>query len=388
MSQNGSMSAEHGNGKGIEVPARTRARTAVSVRELARRVGVSTATVSRALNNQPQVSAETRAKVLALADESGYQFRVGKRFTNVIGVVYPAAPVNPDDGSFESAMISGILRGIDEHRFDLQFVNIDRDRAPGESLTQLFRRKGLRGVIIRNIRSSPDLTEELADEGFPSILIADRSDHPGVNYIQSESRQDSARAVDHLAQLGHRRIALIRHVIDDSDHRDREEGYRDGLRRNGLDIDPDLMLTLPGTAPGGAAAVNRLLSLDNPPTGMYITTPPATLGVLQRCLQLGVSVPDDLSIVGFDDSSTRLRTFPNYTAVCQDAAQLGLEAARWLTRYLEGLLTEPLRASRPTHFEPGRSTCVAPATPTRLLVSGEVVRGSDPRVPRTLNGVQ
>ncbi|MEO0482409.1 MAG: LacI family DNA-binding transcriptional regulator [Planctomycetota bacterium] len=358
-----------------EVFAPSRRRLPVSVRELARRVGVSTATVSRALNNQPQVSPETRAKVLAAADETGYQFRVGKRFTNVIGLVYPNAPVHPDEGSFEAAMISGILRGIDEQRFDLQFVNIDRDRAEGESISQLFRRKGLRGVIIRSVRSTPNLAEEISDDGFPSILIADHSDHPNVNCIRSESGQSSAIAVDHLAQLGHKRIAYVGHIIVDADHRDRDRGFRAGMARNGLEIDEELILSTPGTSAGGTVAIDRMLALPDPPTAMYFTTPPATLGALQRCLQLGIRVPTDLSIVGFDDSTTRLRSFPNYAAVCQDAAQLGLEAARWLTRSLEGIADERFQVMRPTTFEPGRSTCVAPATPTRLLPTGRVARG-------------
>jgi len=361
-----------------EILTTPRRRLPVSVRELAKRVGVSTATVSRALNNQPQVSPETRAKVLAAADETGYQFRVGKRFTNVIGLVYPSAPVHPDEGSFEAAMISGILRGIDEQRFDLQFVNIDRDRAQGETISQLFRRKGLRGAIVRSVRSTPNLAEEIADEGFPGILIADHSDHPNVNWIRSESRQCSAIAVDHLAQLGHRRIAYVGHLIEDADHRDREQGFRDGMARNGLEIDESLVLHVPGTSAGGTISIDRLLSMADPPTAIYYTTPPATVGALQRCLQMSIRVPADLSIVGFDDSSTRLRSFPNYTAVCQDAAQLGMEAARWLTRSLEGIAAERFQEMRPTTFEPGRSTCVAPATPTRVLRTGEVARGGTP----------
>lgn len=352
--------------------SRPRPRVKVSIRDLAEQVGVSTATVSRALNNQPEVSPETRQKVLELADRTGYQFRVGKRFTNVIGLVYPNHPVHPDEGSFESAMISGILRGIDDHMYDLQFVNVERDKGPQETFSQLFRRKGLRGVIVRSIRSSPDLAEQIADEGFPHVLIADRSEHPNVNFIECDSRGESARAIDHLAHLGHSRIALVTNSVEDSDHRDRREGYLEGLRRNGIPFDQRLVIGLPGTLQGGSAALDRLLALEDRPTAVYVTTPPATLGVLQRCLQLGVEVPTNLSVVGFDDSQTRRRCFPSYTAVCQDATQLGLEASRWLTRLIEGQAAAPLRERRPTVFEVGQSTSVAPVRPAHPLDPGRV----------------
>ena len=360
---NTTPSTSNGSGK---ANGRSKPRVAVSIRDLAQQVGVSTATVSRALNNQPEVSPDTRAKVLALADQAGYQFRVGKRFTNVIGLVYPNHPVHPDEGSFESAMISGILKGVDDHRYDLQFINVERDKGNQESFSQLFRRKGLRGVIVRSIRSSPDLAELIAAERFPHVLIADRSEDPHVNYIESDSRPESAEAVDHLAQLGPTRIAHDSNSIEDSDHRDRYQGFRDGLTRNGLEFDPALRLALPGTFQGGAAALDRLLSLDNPPTAIYITTPPATVGVLQRCLQLGINVPNALSIIGFDDSQTRRFSFPHFTAVCQDATKLGLEASRWLTRHLEGLAPGPLRERRGTSFDIGHSTTIPPRTPARL----------------------
>jgi len=355
-----------------------RVRTRISVRELARRVGVSTATVSRALNNHPEVSPETRARVLAVADEEGYQFRVGKRFVNVIGLVYPHEPVHPDDGNFESAMLSGILRGVNELRFDVQVINVERDKSPDESYTQFFRRKGLRGVIVRSIQSEPLMAESIADENFPCVLIADRSEHPNVNFVQSDSGADSSKVVDHLVHLGHQRIGIAMHTVLDSDHRDRRDGFLQGLARHGIEPDESLMLRTGGTMSGGTAAIDRFLALEEPPTAIYCTTPPATMGALYRCLQLGVRVPQDLSIVGVDDSTTRLRAYPNYTAVCQDAAQLGLEAARWLSRTLEGLSMGPLRERRPTHFVPGESTGIAPPIATRMALSGQLTLGGTP----------
>lgn len=339
---------------------------------------MSNATVSRALNDHPEVSSETRARVLELAAVSGYQVKTRKPATPTIGLAYPTDPVRPDHGSFESAMLSGVLRGINEQRFDVTWVNVERDKSPHESHVEFFRRKGLSGVIVRTIVPESEIGEELASEGFPCVLMADRSDDARVNCIWSDSRADSARAVDHLVHLGHTRISIVSHTFLDSDHRDRRDGYLEGLRRHGIDPDPGLIVSSIGTLDGGRQAIERLLSLESPPTAIYFTTPPATLGALQRCLELGIAVPKELSIVGFDDSDTRFHSFPHYTAVCQDAQQMGFEAARWLTRSISGMHDGPLRERRPTTFSVQQSTAIRPLQMVRLTPAGVARIDSSP----------
>ncbi|MBK7405140.1 MAG: LacI family DNA-binding transcriptional regulator [Phycisphaerales bacterium] len=349
-----------------------------SARQLADRLGLSVATVSRALNNHPDIAEETRVRVLKMADSAGYIPRVGRRPTNVIGLVYPTDPVRADYGNFESAMLAGILEGVNEQRFDVTFINIGRDRNPSDSYTQFFRAKGVRGVIVRTVQPHARLAEEIADDGFPCVVIADRSDQPNVNYVCSDSRADSMRAVQHLVHLGHRRIALGVHSVLDRDHRDRRDGYLDALREAGMTPDPTLMLQARASMEGGATCINRLLSLPDPPTAVYFTDPLTTVGALHRCLVLGVHVPKDLSVVGFDDGDVRYKTFPQYTAVCQDAAQMGLEAARWLTRSLAaGGVLPAFRVHRPTSLSMNDSTGAPPARPVRLSHSGGRVLASN-----------
>jgi DNA-binding LacI/PurR family transcriptional regulator len=354
-------------------------RSRASVRAIAERLSLSPATVSRALNNHPQVAAETRVRILEAADTLGYVHHAGRTCANVVGLVYPTDPVRPEYGNFESAMLSGILRGVNERRFDVAFINVERDKSPEESYTQFFRRKGVRGVIVRTIAPVPDLAEAIAQEGFPCVLVADRTDEPSVSFVCSDSKLDSIRAVEHLINLGHRRIALGVHAVMDSDHQDRRDGYQAGLRRHAIGLDEDLVVSVVASMQGGGFAIDRLLSLDDPPTAVYFTDPLATVGALHRCLELGVSVPQELSIVGFDDSDVRYRTFPSYTAVCQDAAQLGLEAARWLTRFVDGMAEGPFRVHRPTSFSYNQSTGPCPETPVRLARAGHAILRSEER---------
>src|SRR5262245_18689038 len=190
-------------------------RSMSSVRQIARRMRVSTATVSRALNNHPEISSETRDRVLKTANEVGYYGSVGKRVTTNVGLVFTSdAPFT----EFDSLLLSGMLRGVAEQRFDVTVVNLERDKAAGETYTQFFMRKGLRGAVLRTFTHSRRTCELIAEEGFPSIVVAEHFENPAVNCIYADSAPDSRLAVDHLIHLGHRRIAFMMNHVPDHDH--------------------------------------------------------------------------------------------------------------------------------------------------------------------------
>jgi DNA-binding LacI/PurR family transcriptional regulator len=344
-----------------------------SVRAIADRLGISVATVSRALNNHPGVSEDTRRRVLRAADRSGYRPSVGRRPTNVIALAYPHEPVRADFGAFEAALLAGVLEGVSERRFDLSFINVTRDKHPDESYDQFFNRKGVRGVLVRAL-DDPSMAEEIAEEGFPMVLVADRSDRPEVSFIDSDSRGTSRAAVDHLIALGHQRIGLAVHAVPDSDHRDREAGYRAAMAAADLPIPESLIVRAPASPEGGAQMLDTLLSQAEPPTAIFFTNPLSTVGALHRCLELQIRVPKDLSVVGFDDADIRSRTFPRFTAVCQDARSLGLEAARWLTRVLSEEAAGIFREIRPTTLSILESTSVPPVAAVRLESDLRVAR--------------
>ncbi|MFN7021935.1 MAG: LacI family DNA-binding transcriptional regulator [Phycisphaerales bacterium] len=322
-----------------------------SVRQIAQLAKVSVATVSRALNNHPDVDPATRDRVVAAANRSGYAPVVGKRLTTVIGLVYPAEPVKADYGAFDSALLAGILRGVNEQKFDVKLVNLRRDKLPDETYTQFFMRKGLRGVILRTYEATRAVCMSIAAEGFPAVVVADRFDDPRVNFICCDSRDDSRRAVEHLVQLGHRRIACAVHNVPDTDHRDRRDGYAQALADHGIPLDPSMIFEIVASFDGGVAAINRIMGQARPPTAIFFTDPLATLGAMRRCQELEIRIPSDLSIVGFDDGDIRQHTWPPFTAVCQDARMLGEEAALWLTRSVLGQAEPRLRLVRATMLE-------------------------------------
>ncbi|MBM4011629.1 MAG: LacI family transcriptional regulator [Planctomycetes bacterium] len=330
-----------------------------SVRAIASRSKVSPATVSRVLNNHPDVDEATRERVLVCINELGYVPRIGRRITNVVALAYPDEPIRSEYGAFEPALLNGIMRGLEEHGFDVKLLSIRRDKLFTETFTQFFLRKGIRGVIMRCFRNNREMISAIAEEGFPSIVVAAEFDDPKVNYIRSDSYPSSRRAVEHLIGLGHQRIGLAVHNVADTDHADRRRAYEDALAAAGIPLDHALVMEIVAGLSSGEQALDSLTGLRDPATAIFATNPMTAIGIMRRAQERGIVVPRDLSVVGVDDSDVRMHVWPRLTAVIQDASALGLESALWLTRALaRGDHRASCRRTVATTFEVNGTTAV------------------------------
>jgi len=343
----------------------------MSMRKIAKVSGVSVATVSRVLNNHPHVDDQTRERVLAAAGSAKY-VSISQRTQAVIGLVYPDEIVRADYGGFDLALLSGMLEGVNEQRYDVKIISVRRDKSVEETYSQFFARKGLRGIVLRTFEHTRQMVAAIASENFPAVVVADRFEQENINFVCTDSYGDSVRAVRHLIDLGHRRIALIAHAVADTDHNDRRRAHTAAHRDAGIEIDPSLIVSHYASADNGANAITHLMGLPKPPTAVFITDPLATVGALRRCLEMGVKVPSEVSIIGFDDSDVRLHTYPVCSAVVQDARILGVEAAKWLSRITCGVEETPpvLRLIRQTRFEINQTTAPPVEKPIRVLPDG------------------
>jgi len=345
-----------------------------SIRTVAVEAGVSIATVSRVLNNHASVSREARSRVIAAANRLGYAPSTGKRSTSYIAFVYTGPP--SFNSPYDAMLLAGIAEAMDETGYDLAFLNPQRDKKPAESYSQFFLRKGVRGVILRTTAGTRGVCCAIAEEGFPSVVVGSRFDQPGVHYVYGDSRPTSEQAVEHLISLGHTRIGITLSLVEDSDHADRLEGYRKALADHGIEPDPKLMYRVPAQRPDGAQLIKRILSGPTPPTALFITDPAVVIGAVNQAHRMGVVIPDELSIVGLDDGNDRNDVYPQLTAVCQDAWQLGYEAFAGLTRQVgsSGRDRAPVRLAIPTWLEVHDTTAPPPVCPVRVLPDGTRVQ--------------
>jgi DNA-binding LacI/PurR family transcriptional regulator len=286
------------------------------------------------------VSDRVRQRVVAATNETGYVPTVGRKSTSNIALVYTGE--SSLGSPFEAALMFGMSRGMEEYSYDLMILDARRSKLPHETYTQMFVRKGVRGAVIRTTAATRSVCQSIVDEGFPTIVVADRFENPNVNFIYSDSRESSREAVEHLIGLGHRRIAVCVNIVDDSDHADRLAGYRQALSENGIDFDRKLVLRTPANREGGWQLMRRIMAMPNRPTAVFLTDPMTVVGVMAEARKMGVEIPRDLSIVGFDDSELRYSVSPEMTAVCQDAAALGREAFKALYGMLDQVDGAPI----------------------------------------------
>ncbi|BAM03138.1 LacI family DNA-binding transcriptional regulator [Phycisphaera mikurensis] len=329
-----------------------------SVRSIARLAGVSTATVSRVLNNNPGVEPSTRDKVMAMVAEMDYRPAVGLKSTTNVAFVYT------DESSlgspFDSALLSGVAERLRERDLDLLLLHAQHSRRSGESLTQLFLRKGVRGAVVRTTARTLHVCEEIARERFPAVVAGERFDAPTVKSVQCSSRAASRQAAEHLLHLGHRRFALCTNVIDDTDHADRALGFAEALKAAGLDPQAQPLLRTPAHREGGVQLARRIAALPDKPTALFVLDPMTCAGLLQELPNNGIRVPEDMSVMGFDDGELRHLLSPEMTCVCQNAKALGEDAVALLDELVDGA-DEPLSRTHEAWLEVHRSCAASPA---------------------------
>ncbi|MFK7788541.1 MAG: LacI family DNA-binding transcriptional regulator [Phycisphaeraceae bacterium] len=332
-----------------------------SVRQIATQAGVSIATVSRVINNSPKVSESARARVLEVINQKQYKPKTGKlSATNVAYVFTDAITLG---SPYDAGVLAGMSSGLEYNELDLLVLNGKSCRQGGETFQDVFRRKGVCGVIVRTTSASVGLCRAILQSGLPAVVIGDEIEGYESLCLDVDSRSASRDAVEHLIELGHQKIAFCTNIVEDKDHSDRYGGYLDALEQADIDYNSKLHFRVPASRQGGEQLARRLAAMVEPPTALFVADPATCLGLITETRKLGISVPGQLSIAGFDDAETRLLTSPTLTAVCQDAQQLGNQAMRKLVGLMpdDGGVTENEDGPLMAWFEVNESTGSVPS---------------------------
>jgi len=295
-----------------------------SVREIAKQAGVSTATVSRVMNNSPLVSSEAKLRVMTVVNGENYQPAVGKK--SISNIAYLFTDSVTLSSPYDAGIMAGLSAGLEQHRLDLMILNARTCRQSGETYSQMLRRKGVQGVIIRTTAQTREVCQAILDSGVPAVVLGDEIEGYEDVCVDVDSRDASRDAVEHLIGQGHRDIGFCTNIVDDKDHLDRLAGYRWALSNAGIDFDERRLFRVPANRQGGEQFVRRLAAMADRPTALFVADPSTCIGILTEARRQGIDVPRDLSVVGFDDSEARFCTSPELTAVCQDSELLGRQA--------------------------------------------------------------
>lgn len=329
-------------------------RAGVTISDVARRAGVSIATVSRAVNGRYGVAPATIAKVQAVIEELGYESSLVARSlrsarTGVIGII------TSDFEPFTAELIKGAAQALRGSGLDLIIYSGGAESgadAHGWEQRHLTRLSGT--LTDGTILVTPWVTKVVSPT--PVVAIDPKAGASDIPSVASDNVSGAVAAVDHLLELGHRRIALVAGRPDLESARAREQGYRTALERAGVPIDPHLIGEGEYNPDVAEKTVRRLLALPDPPTAIFAANDLSAIRAIEVARDLGLTVPEDLSVVGFDDIPEAARTTPPLTTIAQPIQQMGAEAVTLVRRLIAephpsaGADHDPVHLILPTHL--------------------------------------
>ena len=312
-----------------------RPRKSITIRDVAEAAGVSISTVSRVLNDKDDVAVGTYERVQQVISELGYASSLAARGmrssrTNVIGLVMPdvASP-------YSVTVMQGVNHAIAQLDFDLiVYTNGDISKygtADQESYYVALLNGGIAdGVIV----VTPAATN--FSTAAPVVAIDPNNESPECPAIISTNHKGAVQAMEYLTCLGHRRIGFIAGRLELVSAMRRLEGYKDVLEAAGIPLDEDLIQMGDYTTETAVSCAHQLLSLGNPPTAIFASNDMSAMGVYQAADALGVIIPGDLSVVGFDNIREALFLNPQLTTIDQFVAEMGSIATQMVVRLVKG----------------------------------------------------
>jgi LacI family transcriptional regulator len=328
-----------------------------TIRDIAREAGVSVATISRVLNKQAGVAPDTRESVLRVIQQRGFTTNPTARGLAGARTGFVTVTLPMIEGSYFGNLIASVVDTLDEH--DLRAVISptlhEHDREVG-LLNRLMHGTTEGAVLILPSESSAEL-RALVDHGYP-VVVLDPKLPPGdgIPCVSASNVPGARDATQHLLKLGHRRIAVITGPRGWIATEERLLGYHAALATAGVMPEAAIEIESDFNRAGGYASGSRLFDVKHPPTALFAFNDNLAVGAMQAARERGLRLPEDLSVVGFDDSDEASLLTPALTSVRQPLAEMGRMAVVLLTRLLEGLPVDALAVELATKLVVREST--------------------------------
>ena len=320
--------------------------------DIARLAGVSAPTVSRVINGQSGVALTTRQRVEAVIREHGYQRTAGSASAPILELVFHA---------LESLWALEIIKGVEEvareHHLAVVLTEMEGQFTPGRAWTEQVLARRPMGVVAVFSELTIQQQSQLATRAIP-LVVLDPTGEPlhQTPSVGATNWNGGLAATRHLTELGHTRIAMISGPTEWPCCRARLDGYRAAMDAAGVPVHPDLVRISTLYVEGGLRDARALLSLPDPPTAIFAANDLQALGVYEAARQAGARIPEDLSVVGFDDLAFTQWAGPPMTTVRQPLTQMGRTAAKLAVEIASGKTPEHNRVELATTLVVRQST--------------------------------
>ncbi len=333
----------------------------LTIEKIAKQAGVSRSTVSRVLNNHPNVSPTARERVLAVTQKVQFQPNLAARglaagHTRVLGLVIPMPVAAVFSDPYHPIVIQGVASACNTHDYSVMLW-LAEPEYERRTISKILHNGLIDGLILASMLVNDPLLESLSASDLPFILIGRHLSNERVNYVDVDNINSAREIVSYLIRLGRRCIATITGPKNMIAGADRLDGYLAALRERGITPQPDLIVAGDFTEAGGYNAMQQLL--PHKPDAVFAASDMMALGALRVIREAGLRVPEDIALIGFDDIPFAAHADPPLTTVRQPIHRTGVIAAETLIDLIAHPDSHPRRIILPTELVIRASTSPA-----------------------------
>ena len=314
---------------------------AVTIKDVAALAGVSPSTVSRTCKDNPSISDETKERVRKAMAELGYEpnFQASNLASNIsrtIGIILPPSQRETYEKSVYLKMIRGISQFCNQRQYISTIITGEDEQEMIQAIQTMNRSGKVDGYVVLFSRQNDPIIDYLCEEGALYVLIGKTNQFVNQTIcIDNDNLLAGQDATEYLIKSGHERIAFVgsnRNLIYSNDRRN---GYRLALMQHGIPIRPEYGIELLSLTQNTFEPIQELMSLPEPPTAVVVSDDTLAVIVQYVCLRLGLSIPNDISIVSFNNSLFSNMNTPQLTTIDVNSFQLGIEAASQIINHIE-----------------------------------------------------
>ena len=310
----------------------------LTLEDIAKKSGVSRSTVSRVVNKHPNVSQKVRDRVLKLIDQTGYQPHAAARAlvsnrSMICGLILPRTVDSFFTDPYFPALIQSITRSCSEKNYTLSLFLMGEEDNDDHIFQRVTRRGFLDGVFVQSGNIADSIIEKIVDVNMPLVVLGRPFQTKGVNFIDINNVEAVESAVSYLVSTGHKRIATITGPLVTAVGIDRKLGFIQGLEKNGLAVDDKMIYEGDFLEKSGYEGGLELIKQN--PDAIFVASDKMALGAIRALNECGLSVPEDVSIIGFDDFPVPPPSEPFLTSIRQPLLEFGKKAMDVLVDAIE-----------------------------------------------------
>lgn len=307
----------------------------MNIKHIAEKAGVSTATVSRVLNHPENVAEATRKKIEAIIKEEEYApnwFARGLNFgtTATIGVMIPSLT---DGASIE------IAKGIEDVAHDKGYTtllcNVDDDPEKERGYIHQLVQKKVDGIILIDPLLDKKDYDSFRSNNIAVVVVGENRRVEGTNLIRIDSKEAAREVAAHFSDIGYKKIGIIYGETPECENLNKLKGFREGLQEKGIEYEERYARKVPNTIEGGYLGCKKLLSMEERPEAIFVTSDMMAFGAMDAATDMGYSIPDDIGIVGFDNIRMSSMVTPKLTTMEKPLHKMGVMGARLLFDIIE-----------------------------------------------------